>query len=170
MVCALGQRNPRRRSNRDFLWVYRSTYLANFGSFSWKLNHHPGASRHPSWPGGAIRRTIQLWVIESHRPRLQGTRKQRILQAAFRNTLCKSEHVLVRPYETLQRPIDMATKHLPLHTMWSHIFESTELGDDDASHLASCKVCQKAFLVCLKSESLRASLKTLVEESETSSD
>jgi hypothetical protein len=67
-----GQRNPRRRSNRDFLWVYRSTYLANFGSFSWKLNHHPGASRHPSWPGGAIRRTIQLWVIESHRPRLQG--------------------------------------------------------------------------------------------------
>jgi hypothetical protein len=28
------------------------------------LNHHPGASRHPSWPGGAIRRTIQLWVIE----------------------------------------------------------------------------------------------------------
>jgi hypothetical protein len=54
--------------------------------------------------------------------------------------------------------------------MWSHIFESTELGDDDASHLASCKVCQKAFLVCLKSESLRAALKTLAEESETSSD
>jgi hypothetical protein len=24
------------------------------------LNHHPGALRHPSWPGGAIRSELQL--------------------------------------------------------------------------------------------------------------
>jgi hypothetical protein len=24
------------------------------------LNHHPGASRHPSWPGGAIARIFQV--------------------------------------------------------------------------------------------------------------
>jgi hypothetical protein len=26
------------------------------------LNHHPGASRHPSWPGGAIRVSVKYVI------------------------------------------------------------------------------------------------------------
>jgi len=62
----------------------------------------------------------------------------------------------------------MTFKHIPPHILWAHIFEAAELSADDAAHIVTCQFCQKVFRACLKSESLKAALKTLADESQCS--